>query len=212
MADDGSVGPRQAAAALRRTGQRAATGRGDGNASMQAKKAAGTTATFCFGSNSVVQLMARVGNPSLTAERALAPGFRRVFAGASERWGGAVASIVGVEGSGEGCRGSIVRLTEEELEKLDRYEGIPPGVDPFSRLGHYRRQVIEVENEAGEAESAIAYLMNHPDYYGPPRAAYLAACARNIGAHWSDLDGAGTLEIWDARGNMHGEWTPPPAP
>ena len=46
------------------------------------------TPCFCFGSNSVAQLKERCKNDKLVAEAATLPGYRRIFAGKSAKWGG----------------------------------------------------------------------------------------------------------------------------
>ena len=97
---------------------------------------------FCYGSNSVAQLRERCQNETLVAEAATLPGFRRIFAGSSQKWFGVgVASLAAAKGVAA-CIGSIVRLSVAELDLLDRHEGIPTGSDPFSSAppNRYRRQ------------------------------------------------------------------------
>ena len=55
---------------------------------------------FCFGSNSVAQLRERCQNDALVAEAATLPGYHRIYAGSSAKWGGGgVASLVAAKGS-----------------------------------------------------------------------------------------------------------------
>ena len=73
----------------------------------------------------------RTREVGLMAEAATLPGYHRIFAGSSAKWGGGgVASLVASKGAA--CIGSIVRLSAAELDLLDRHEGIPTGSDPFS--------------------------------------------------------------------------------
>ena len=77
---------------------------------------------FCYGSNSVTQLKQRVQNDQLVAHPAFAPGWRRVFAGDSSKWGGGgTASILPAPGAADArVNGSVVYLTMAEFDRLDR--------------------------------------------------------------------------------------------
>ncbi len=67
-------------------------------------------------------------------ERAFAcslPGWKRVFVGESHHWKGtSVANVVPCSGDSEReqsaeCHGYAIRLTSEEIERLDFFEGYP---------------------------------------------------------------------------------------
>ena len=175
----------------------------------QCRAAGGRLPCFCFGSNSAVQVRERVVNPFLTPERARVRGYRRVYAGYSRSWGGGgVASIVPVPvGATAAARqnphleqtlGSVIYLSPSEFETLDRFEGIPDGVDPFStdaRSNVYRREWVHVEiggdgDDDNVRETAvvvalgIAFVRNDLTWKGYPSDRYLAACTRNIGQFW----------------------------
>lgn len=80
---------------------------------------------FSFGSNSVKQLRGRVGNPDILSKEARAKGWQRIFAGAHKNWNfGGVASMHPCEGD---CvtYGAVVWLNDEELARLDVFEGTP---------------------------------------------------------------------------------------
>ena len=81
-----------------------------------------TTPVFCYGCNGVATLRSRCRNPTITAVPAKLPGYARCFAGWSERWGGAVSSII--QRNGSTCYGSIVHLNEEDLRLLDGFKGV----------------------------------------------------------------------------------------
>ena len=170
-------------------------------------------ACFCYGSNSVAQLAERVGSSNLIALKALLPNYTRIFGGYSNRWKGGVASIL--EKNGEECKGSICYLSEDEMIKLDRFEGIKEGNDPWStdaNLNMYCRQTIQVNIYDDHSKSwtsisdAVAYIKNDSDYTESPSIQYLTACEKNIGAFWEELDDDNTIHVKDNRGELRGRF------
>ena len=170
-------------------------------------------ACFCYGSNSVTQLCERVGNSHLVAVKALLPNYTRIFGGYSNRWKGAVASIL--EKDGEECKGSICYLSEEEMTKLDRFEGIDEGNDPWSSDASknvYCRKKIAVNiyddksNTWQTISDAIAYIKNDSQYTEAPSIQYLTACENNIGKFWNELDNENTILVKDDRGLLRGKF------
>ena len=86
---------------------------------------------FSYGSNSTAQLVARVraaDAAALCTQPARVPGFVRIFCCRSAGWGdGGVASIFPAEEQqpgteGGGVRGTVSRLTDEQLALLDSFE------------------------------------------------------------------------------------------
>ena len=167
-----------------------------------------TTPVFCFGSNSTKQLRERCKNADLESVQCKLPGYRRFFAGNSKKWGGGgVASIA--ERHGSECRGTFVRLTENELALLDRHEGIPADASPFDRdpkINHYRREWITIVSESEELK-AIAYIRNDNMWEGMPSAKYLQACWANLNPFWETMDEeSGELLIYDGKGQLQGSY------
>ena len=165
---------------------------------------------FCYGSNSVAQLRERCQNETLVAEAATLPGFRRIFAGSSQKWfGGGVASLAASEGVAA-CIGSIVRLSAAELDLLGRHEGIPTGSDPFSSAppNRYRRQLVSVVLGDGQPLEAVAYIRNNHEWEAYPSDAYLSACHRNLSPFWPQLDDKGYIVVLDEAGAERGLWRP----
>ena len=176
-----------------------------------------TIACFAYGSNGTDQLRERCKNPNLVSLKAAIRDYQRFFTGNSRKWeGGGVASLAPLPGNL--CKGSVVFLTEFELDLLDRFEGIPEGSDPFVReydQNRYSRRWVDVEvwkqNESQpEKIQAIAYIRNKTDWEGMPSRKYLAACYRNISPFWSEVDRYGKLLVYsyeDAALTLRGEFT-----
>uniref|UniRef100_A0A7S4L402 Gamma-glutamylcyclotransferase AIG2-like domain-containing protein n=1 Tax=Paramoeba aestuarina TaxID=180227 RepID=A0A7S4L402_9EUKA len=147
---------------------------------------------FCFGSNGLTQLKERIETDNLKAYPAVVPDYVRVYSGKSNKWdGGCVASIV--ESKGAFVLGSVVPLSPKQMEKLDRFEGISEGDDPFGMEGWYRRHWVSYHDNMEEAKNksnekrAIAYVMNPRSWTARgPSEKYLNACHRNISQFWKN--------------------------
>jgi hypothetical protein len=108
-----------------------------------------STVVFCYGSNSTKQLRARVQNPELSVTPAILRGYVRVFCLVTGSWAGGVASLAPSNDPNALTHGSIVSLSDQELERLDFYE---PG---------YRKVnfTVSVGREADVQDvPAIAYI------------------------------------------------------
>ncbi len=102
---------------------------------------------FSYGSNlDARQMRARCANAEAEA-RAILPNHSLAFGGFSQRWGGAVATVVGTRG--EHVEGLLYRLPHGDLVELDRHEGCPLA---------YRRRSIVVTDEHGRRRRAQLYL------------------------------------------------------
>jgi gamma-glutamylcyclotransferase len=73
--------------------------------------------------------------------------YKLVFAGWSRQWRGGVASIKPFRG--EKVLGAIYEISEEDLRRLDKYEGAPD---------IYARAKVTVTNDFGEPIEAITYV------------------------------------------------------
>lgn len=118
---------------------------------------------FAYGSNlDDQQMRARCASARIEA-RAVLPNHALAFGGFSQRWGGAVASVVPEPGAR--VEGLIYRVTPPDLRTLDRYEG-----SPFA----YERIVKLVTDERGQRRRAQIYRqpaetfepwLPQPDYF-----------------------------------------------
>ena len=73
--------------------------------------------------------------------------YKLVFVGWSRKWRGGVASIKPFRG--EKVFGAIYEISEEDLRRLDKYEGYPD---------IYTRMKIAVTNDFGEQIEAVTYV------------------------------------------------------
>ena len=165
-------------------------------------------ALFCYGSNNTEQVRQRVNNNKIISRPCTLPFYRRIFAGNVGGWKGGVASIVYINNEKIACRGTYVLLTEEELKKMDKFEGItsnnPFDSNPYKNV--YRRQNVKIQIVNGKMLDAIAYVKNDQKWIAYPSEPYLNACYKNIKPFWSNLDGDNSLLIYDSVGNLHGKY------
>ena len=166
---------------------------------------------FCYGSNSIEQVRSRVNNYSLKNYKCEVPFYRRIFAGRAHSWqNGGVASIIKVDDPKVSCRGTYVLLSEEELKRMDKYEGIvsnnPYDKNPYVNM--YSRQTVKIKTEDGSLLNGIAYIKNENTWLAYPSNEYLKACYKNIYPFWRDLDGNNTIMIYDNKGIEHGRYKP----
>ena len=122
---------------------------------------------FSYGSNSAAQLEGRLGPLAAPPRAATLRGWRRVFTGHSETWGGGVASLCRAT---ERCvvQGTATALTDAQLSTLDGYEAA------------YAKETVRVEladERGGECEclECIVYISLDPSWQGPPSEMYIAA-------------------------------------
>lgn len=119
---------------------------------------------FAYGSNmSQKQMEERCGEGSFKAlGRAFLKGYRLVFDGFSERWGGAVANVVPSEGGV--VWGVLYDVSEKCIKTLDEREGVSSGT--------YGRVLVEVCSEEGKSFTAYTYL-REPLEEGKPSERYI---------------------------------------
>jgi len=97
---------------------------------------------FAYGSNmDSDRLKKRIGRNRVEAKMGWLKGYALTFDKLADD-GSGYANIQPVKT--ETVYGVLYKLTEEELQKLDRYEGVPD---------HYVRRCIEVETEAGKVQA-----------------------------------------------------------
>jgi gamma-glutamylcyclotransferase (GGCT)/AIG2-like uncharacterized protein YtfP len=88
------------------------------------------------------------------------PNYKLIFAGWSRKWRGGVATIKRMKG--EIVRGAIYEISEQCLQKLDRYEE------------GYERFKVTVFNDVGEPIEAVTYIKSGRLEETPPAKDYLA--------------------------------------
>jgi gamma-glutamylcyclotransferase len=91
------------------------------------------------------------------------PNYKLVFAGWSRQWRGGMASIK--LHHGEKVIGGVYEVTEQDLRKLDRYEGCP---------GVYNRLKVIVFDEDGNQVEAVTYIKSGQLDETPPTKEYVA--------------------------------------
>lgn len=101
---------------------------------------------FAYGSNLHPPQMADRCPGSRVLHPGVLKGYRLAFSGHSTRWEGGVATVV-AEPSGE-VQGLLYDLTEEDQEKLDRFEDFPTV---------YGRLQVSVVGTDGKLHSAMTY-------------------------------------------------------
>ena len=134
---------------------------------------------FSYGSNSPRQLSERLGRP-VAGERAYVTGYRRVFRGHSQRWGGGVASLE--RASQDRVYGYIEKVSEAELATLDRFEGVAGYT-----TGRYKRLKVIAQTDS-QRRDAVAYVSTSDTFTQPTRA-YLEAVAETVGTFWTGSSG-----------------------
>ena len=101
---------------------------------------------FAYGSNlDDQQMRSRCASARIEA-RAVLPNHALAFGGFSQRWGGAVASVVLEPGAR--VEGPLYRITSPDLRALDRHEGFPFAYERISKL---------VTDERGRRRRAQVY-------------------------------------------------------
>ncbi|MEM2224894.1 MAG: gamma-glutamylcyclotransferase family protein [Candidatus Caldarchaeum sp.] len=123
---------------------------------------------FAYGSNLDQEGMKRRVGRWHDLKPALLKGYRLVFDVYSSSWRGGVANVREDEKSV--VYGAAYLLDEEQLEKLDRYEGVP-------HLYHRRKVVIEIDGSPAEA---FIYVGSNPRSSVIPSSEYLSLMIRGL--------------------------------
>lgn len=143
---------------------------------------------FSYGSNNLEQLKKRVKNDNIVAYKAYLNNHRRIYCGYSKKWNSSVASLIYMPN--EIVKGSMVYLSNQELQELDKYEGIkdsnPYNTDYSKNI--YARKNIRVyvffENNFEEIE-AITYIRNDNTINNELSNEYVDACYENLKSFWN---------------------------
>lgn len=154
------------------------------------------TWVFSYGSNSSIQLRARVLNPSLVCCPASVENFTRIFCLASKNWSvtatpsGAASLAPQRDSSTFGC---AALMSDEELERLDDFEGY---IAEAPEEGVYRRAPVTMRvwpyvganTDEYRVEHGIAYIANNSTWRCPPSEQYLTAIHVMLREQWSHPD------------------------
>ena len=109
---------------------------------------------FAYGSNLFLeQMQKRIGGEPKMIGAACLENHRLGFTILSKTWKGGVADIVPEAGSM--VWGAIYELTEEQLEKIDHYEGYKKDRDP--KKNFYNRLQVEVVDKRGVKQACLTY-------------------------------------------------------
>lgn len=127
---------------------------------------------FAYGSNlSTDQLRERIG-----AVRAIGAGMLRghelVFSGYSSTRGGATASLRPSRGGA--VPGQVFRVSSEQIEQLDRYEGHPT---------HYKRFDVTVDMDDDTSLACVTYRRPTSAELGAPPMDYFVTILRGYREH-----------------------------
>ena len=109
---------------------------------------------FAYGSNLFLeQMQMRIGGKPKVISAACLENHRLGFTILSKTWKGGVADIVPEAGSK--VWGAIYELTEEQLVKIDHYEGYKKDRDP--KKNFYNRLLVEVVDKKGVKQPCLTY-------------------------------------------------------
>jgi hypothetical protein len=163
-------------------------------------------ALFCYGSNSISQLKERLKKDNIIVKKAHLPRHTRIFAGHSNKWNGGVASIMPSYDNYQ-VKGSIIYVYENDLKKIDKFEGAHKNENPFSRNNNiYRRKYIDVLDENNNKIQAITYIKNNHNWVSYPSNEYLKAVKNNVQEFWDELDENEELFIYDNNLTLKGKY------
>lgn len=142
---------------------------------------------FSYGSNSIVQLRARVKNPELNCFPACVEGWDRIFCLNTMTWSNTnkpcgVASMVKNNTTPTACTlGSAAPLSNEELLLLDAFEGL------YNKIKH--DILIKYKGES-HTVSGVFYIANDNTYKSQPSEQYLTAIHLMLREQWPEEDDA----------------------
>lgn len=151
-----------------------------------------TYPVFSYGSNSTAQIAERTGARGLVPIGGHIEDHTRIFSGYSTRWHGGVASIHPKHGSR--VYGSIFRLTKEQLETLDTFEG-----------GYLREQLPVTLDTGNKTVKCFVYIKTNFEYSKPPSRPYLEAI-KNMLHEAPDRRHTNKIMIRGLIKNARGKW------
>ena len=112
---------------------------------------------FAYGSNLDKKQMRKRCHDSEFAGIAKLPGYKLVFNRYATKRKGGVASIEKSEG--DCVWGALYKLTDEDVESLDKHKGVP--------YSYLREENLQVTSPDDEPVQAFTYLANKTGYFTP---------------------------------------------
>ncbi len=147
---------------------------------------------FCYGSNNTEQIQKRLElNEKIIAEKGYLKNYIRIFAGKSERWNGGIASIYSKIDSN--VYGILVKLSLEEIEKLDKFEG-----------GYERKKINiikQLDNNLEEIVESYVYIKNNQKFEFLPSNQYLQAIRNMLDERKNDNNNKENINIYGLKEN-----------
>lgn len=126
---------------------------------------------FSYGSNHIDQINKRTGSNLNKSQLGTLHGFVRIFAGKSSRWdNGGIAALFPLK-NGK-TNGSIIKLTDNQLNLLDKYEG---GYDR-----RIEKITIKTKNNKDKTISCFVYFKKNTTFINHPSKKYLSAIRTNL--------------------------------
>jgi hypothetical protein len=126
---------------------------------------------FSYGSNNKAQLEERLNTKIKKLIPAYIENYTRIFCFYSSKWKGSVASLHYKKNAI--TLGSLVTLTERELQRLDTYET------------NYKRKLMKVYDNNFNEFTAFVYICKDTKFVSYPSKAYLDAIYKNIKEAWN---------------------------
>jgi gamma-glutamylcyclotransferase len=117
---------------------------------------------FAYASNLNRKQMAERAPLAKPGMSATLPNYRVVFSGYSRPWHGATATIQ--PAGGDKVMGGLYEVSENDLARLDRFEGVPT---------EYKRLIVRVFTDMGQVE-AVTYIRSQSGAESKPSPEYLA--------------------------------------
>ena len=123
---------------------------------------------FSYGSNNITQLSERLNKKIYKSDLipAYLDNYIRIFCFHSTKWNGSVASIYPKKN--KLVFGTVISLTEKELQKLDKYET------------NYKRKIIQVFDHNFNKMTVQTYICNDTNFVKYPSKEYLNQIKQNI--------------------------------
>jgi len=141
---------------------------------------------FAYGSIMKSSEMKHTCSSAESKGMACLPGRRVVFNGSSKAWGGAGAADLTADPD-SAVWGVIWDLSDEDVERLDRREGVPHSYTPCE---------VEVVDPAGDGLVANTYTRPHPQQERAPSVAYAQAILEGASENNLPTEYQDTLRQW----------------
>lgn len=145
---------------------------------------------FSYGSNNPKQLEQRLERNLSGVWPAICFGREKAYRGWSNNWGGGVATLN--KKKGQSAYGYVLEVSEVDLKKLDRFEGV--------RSGNYYRTTASItvyddEFEDGEMVIECIFYKASSREFNSPSLDYLKANLKTLNSFWTNKGKKFTLKF-----------------